>query len=112
MSQETPHDHISKKRVVYRIPGAVGVRVRGDEPYRVTETGGLAMDVYYPPDSTSGARLPAVVVVAGYSDARVPPLPGFGKFKEMGWSISWGELLAASGMVAITYTNREPAADL
>ena len=27
-------------------------------------------------------------------------------------SISWGQLIAASGLVAIAYTNREPAADL
>ena len=27
-------------------------------------------------------------------------------------SMSWGQLIAASGMVAIAYTNREPAADL
>jgi acetyl esterase/lipase len=34
------------------------------------------------------------------------------KFKEMGMSISWGQLIAASGLVAIAYTNREPAGDL
>ena len=28
------------------------------------------------------------------------------------WSISWAQLIAASGLVAIAYTNREPAADL
>ena len=30
----------------------------------------------------------------------------------MAASVSWGRLIAASGMVAIAYTNRQPAADL
>jgi len=30
----------------------------------------------------------------------------------MGMSISWGQLIAASGLVAIAYTNRQPAEDL
>jgi acetyl esterase/lipase len=34
------------------------------------------------------------------------------KFKDAAFCISWAQLLAASGLVAITYTNREPAADL
>ncbi len=68
------------------------------------------MDLYYPPDARLDARTPAVVIVAGFPD------PGFQRFvgcrfKEMGSSVSWGRLIAASGMVAITYTNRRPAAD-
>jgi acetyl esterase/lipase len=34
------------------------------------------------------------------------------KFKDTELCISWGRLMAASGLIAITYTNREPAADL
>jgi hypothetical protein len=30
----------------------------------------------------------------------------------MGSSVSWGKLIAASGMIAITYTNLEPGADI
>ena len=33
------------------------------------------------------------------------------KFKETGSYVSWARLTAASGLVAITYTNREPATD-
>jgi acetyl esterase/lipase len=32
--------------------------------------------------------------------------------KDMGSYVSWAQLVAASGMVAITYTNREPATDV
>ena len=34
------------------------------------------------------------------------------KFKEMAGYITWAQLVAASGMAAITYTNQDPAADL
>ena len=110
MSQETAQDHISRKRVAYTMPGVDAVTVRRDEPYRASDTGPLTMDLYRPPDS-SGARLPAVVVVGGYPGLGVQRVVGC-KFKEMGSSVSWGRLLAASGMVAITYENREPASDL
>jgi acetyl esterase/lipase len=66
--------------------------------------------VYYPPDSTSGARLPAVLFVTGLSDSGAERMVGC-KLKEMGSYISWAELAAASGLVAITYTNADPAAD-
>jgi hypothetical protein len=111
MSRETEPVHISKKAVVYRLHGMEAVEVRRDIEYRATEDGALTMDVYYPPDSTSGARPPAVVFVAGYTDAGYQKMLGC-KFKEMASSISWGQLTAVSGLAAITYTNREPATDL
>lgn len=111
MSQDIGPDHISKKMVVYGIPGMDGVEVRRDVEYGATRKGALTMDIYYPPGSKSGARTPAVVVVAGYPDSGFEANVGC-KFKEMGSSISWGQLMAASGMVAITYTNREPATDI
>jgi hypothetical protein len=111
MSKETKSEDISKKVVVYRIPAMAGVTIRRDVEYRATETDSLSMDIYYPPDFESGARLPAVVFVAGYPDLGFEAMLGC-KFKEMGAYISWGQLTAASGMIAITYTNREPTADL
>ena len=111
MSQDTRQDHISKRVVVYRIPGMDAVKVRRDVEYRAADAGALTMDIYYPPDSKSGARIPAAVIVAGYPDPGFQRILGC-KFKEMGSSVSWAQLMAASGVVAITYTNREPAADL
>jgi acetyl esterase/lipase len=52
-----------------------------------------------------------VVFVAGYSDVGFEKVFGV-KFKNMAMSVSWGQLAAASGLVAIAYTNREPAPDL
>lgn len=111
MSDGPDSSPMARKKVIYSIAGMAAVPVRRDEEYQATEAGALTMDIYYPPDSADTASLPAVVFVAGYPD------PGFRKmigcpFKEMGSSVSWAQLTAASGMAAITYTNREPAADI
>jgi acetyl esterase/lipase len=68
------------------------------------------MDVYYPPDSTSRARRPAVLFVTGLPDSGAERMVGC-RLKEMGSYISWAELTTTSGLVAITYTNAEPASD-
>ena len=106
-----PQDHISQKRAVYRIAGMERAIVRKDVVYRTTDAGPLTMDLYYPADTAADAPRPAVVLVAGYNDVGYEKMLGV-KFKEMGMSISWGQLIAASGLVAIAYTNREPAEDL
>lgn len=70
----------------------------------------LTMDVYEPPGANAGQRHPSVLFVTGFPD------PGFEsrmgcKQKEMASYVSWARLLAASGIVAIAYANRDPAAD-
>jgi dienelactone hydrolase len=95
---------ITKRPVVYRMLGQESVIVRRDVPYRDD----LTIDLYYPPQLK--VRAPAVIFVTGYPD------PGFQKFlgcrqKEMASYISWAELAAASGLIAVTYANREPPAD-
>jgi hypothetical protein len=107
MSQE----HISQKRAVYTIAGMERAVVRKDVVYRTTGDGPLTMDLYFPADAPRGTRLAAVVLVAGYNDAGYEKMLGV-KFKEMALTVSWGQLIAASGLIAIAYTNREPAADL
>ncbi len=104
-------DHLSQKRAVYAIAGMERAAVRKDVIYRSTDAGPLTLDVYSPADAADGARLPVVVLVAGYNDAGYEKMLGV-KFKDMAMAVSWGQLLAASGLVAIAYTNREPVADL
>jgi hypothetical protein len=111
MSHNREAEHISKQELVYRIAGMENVRVRRDVEYLAADGEALTMDIYYPPDAKRGARLPAVVFVAGFPDAGFETKVGC-KFKEMGASVSWGRVTAASGLVAITYTNREPARDI
>lgn len=94
---------IAMKRVLYSLPGVEAVTVRREE------IGGLAVSLYYPPEFEG--ILPAVVIVAGYPDAGFRKVVGC-SFQEMGSVVSWAELIAASGMVAVTYAYRDPAADL
>jgi len=110
MSPDTQRDHIFKKRVVYTRPGADAVTIRRDEPYRAADGSALPMDLYYPPHSTSGAQTPVVIFITGFSDVGAQRLFG-APLKQMGSYTSWAQLAAASGLAAITYTNREPAAD-
>lgn len=113
MNRDTKPIDISKQVVVYRIPGMDDVKVLRDVEYSASDAGALTMDIYYPPGSPESAprRLPAVVFVAGFPDEGFEAKVGC-KFKEMGSSVSWARLTAASGLVAITYTNREPTRDL
>lgn len=111
MSEDARHD-ITKKRVVYYLPGEDAVRISPDLEYRAADAGALTMDLYYPPDSKSGSRIPAVIFVIGYSDLGAKTILGC-KFKEMESFISWGRLAAASGLVAVTYsTGKDPAEDI
>lgn len=95
---------IAQRTVLYSLPEASGVEVR-TEPY----DGDLVIDVYALPRAQQNT--PAVVLVSGYPDTGFEKIVGC-KFKDMGSSQSWARLLAASGLVAITYTNRTPENDL
>jgi hypothetical protein len=98
---------MAKRVVVLALPGTDDVCVRRDVPYGAAEASAVspAMDVYLPPGASPEAPRAVVVFVLGYPD------PG-GWLKQMGAYTSWGRLVAASGIVAITYANRAPLADL
>ena len=106
----TPRHEVTLKKLVYTIPGAEAVTVRRDVPYRTTDAGPLGIDLYYPPGATSAPR-PAVVFATGFSDAGGRKMLGCA-IKEMELYIGWARLVAALGMVAIAYENRDPAADI
>ncbi len=110
MTESTARHPIAMKNVVYQISGMESVVVRRDETYRAADAAPLTMDLYYPPNVSSGVRLPAVIVVLGYRPKTPNPLGC--AFKEMEWSVGWGKLIAASGLATIFYTTREPDADL
>ena len=79
------------------MPGMNDVRVERGE----------TMDVYRP---AAGEPRRAVVIVAGYRDEGFQRIVGC-RFKEIGAVTSWARLMAASGLTAIAYTNRDPVAD-
>ncbi len=111
MSQEKQRHEMTFKKTVYQIPGMEAVTVRRDVVYDNAEAGPLTMDVYYPTGTQPPSGRPAVVFAAGFSDRGLEAMAGC-KLKEMAGYISWGQLVAASGMVGVTYTNHEPIADL
>lgn len=108
MSTDRKRAEIATKGVVYRLPNMEAVRVQRDVEYRRTEAGALSMDIYYP---QGDGKRGVVVFVTGGSDLGAERILGC-KFKEMESYVSWGQLVAASGMVGITYSNHEPAGDV
>lgn len=94
MTQQTPRHEMTKRPVLYTVPGMEGVTVRRDVVYRTTDAGALTLDLYSPPGPKTAPR-PAVVVVAGYPDPGFAAMLGC-RFKEMESSVSWARLLAAS----------------
>jgi hypothetical protein len=111
MSQDSEQSDITKKKVVHEIPGMDTVVIRRDAEYRAGDPDALTMEIYYPPDFQSGARFPAVVFVFGYPDPVFHRMLGC-KQKDMESYVTWARLAAASGIVAITYSNRQPADDI
>jgi dienelactone hydrolase len=109
--EEMTPTELASMTVVYSMPVVEAVTVRRDLPYRTSESESLTFDVYYPPDRSTHDRSPAVLIVFGYSDTGFPSVFGR-RFKETGQPVSWAKLIAASGMVAIVYSNRQPVEDL
>lgn len=85
--------------VVYRVPGMDQVIVKSDLKYTNVNDPNLLMDVYIPPGLAKGERRPAVVFIHGGAGAFLKP-------KDWGVYKSWGRLVAASGMIAVTFTHR------
>ncbi len=108
---ETPQAGMAGQRVVYTAPGMDAVTVRRGETYRTVDGRALTIDVYYPSQSPQAGGWPAVIFVTGFPDAGAQRMFGR-KFKEMGSFVSWAQLVAASGMAAITYDNDTPADDV
>lgn len=85
--------------VVYRVPGMERVTVKSNLKYTDADNPYLLMDVYSPPGPSKGERRPAVIFIHGSAGAE-------SKAKDWGIYISWGRLVAASGMVGVTFTHR------
>lgn len=111
MSGENKVHPIALKTVVSRISGMEAGTVIRDLEFPGADGAPAAMDAYLPPDAGKSSRPPVVVIVAGFPDAGFQRMLGC-RFKELGSTVSWGKLLAASGVAAVAYANRDPAADL
>lgn len=94
-------DDFKSKRIVYAIPAMEDAVVQKDITYKTIDDRELKLDIYYPPDYDGEARLPAVLFVHGDGS------PEFLKdAKDWGCYESWGQLVAASGLIAVTFNHR------
>jgi acetyl esterase/lipase len=73
-----------------------------DLVYKSVEGTDLKLDVYTPPDLLADTRLPGVLFIHG------GPLPADTRPRPKDWGVfvSYGELMAASGLVGVTFNHR------
>lgn len=90
-------------RVVYSVPGMERIQHLRDLVYKSLPSTTLLMDVYRPA-AVAGEAVPAVILVHGDG-----PAEWLKDIKDWGQYLSWGELLAASGLIAITFNHRSTA---
>lgn len=97
---------VATRRVLYEIPGMQSVQVRRSE-FKGANGDPLPLEIY---DAINPISDAVVAIVEGYPDAGFEKHVGC-KFMEMEWTICIARLIAASGMTAITHSNRDPAPD-
>jgi acetyl esterase/lipase len=97
-NKKTPtFEETIRMRVVFSVPGMDTVNVSRELAYKNADGDSLHMDVYSP--SGPPRPRPAVILIHG------GPIPKIGA-KNMGVFVSYGEMLAASGFVAVTFDHR------
>lgn len=105
---------VARRPVVMTLPGMDRAQVTRDIRYAPDAAPHIAMDVYRPAGLKAGETRPAVIFIHGGGPPGAP-------MKEMGVYTSYGRLIAAQGLVAVTFTHqlgypktliREGAADV
>lgn len=94
------------KRIVYQVPGMDRVHAQKNLMYKVVAGQPLLLDVYTPADASPKTGYPVVLLIHG------GPVPPRTAAKDWGTFVSYGQLLAASGVAAVTFNHRfySPAA--
>lgn len=87
--------------LAYELPGMEQVEVRSVE-YRRVDGAPYFMDIYYPPQMAPDEHLPVVIFVQGFTNEAAIRLNGVPN-REFGPLRSWGRLVAAAGMIGVTY---------
>jgi acetyl esterase/lipase len=88
-------------RIVYAIPDMRRVSVERDLVYKTVDATALRFDVYYPPAAEKAHSYSTVILMHG----EAPP-EMLANAKDWGQFVSWAELLAAQGFVAVTFNRR------
>jgi acetyl esterase/lipase len=89
----------ARKPIVYRTPRMDEAMVHSNLKYTDTAEPRLLMDIYAPPNTSTGSKRAGVLMIHGGVPA---PLP----VKDMGIFQSWGRLIAAHDMIAMSFTHR------
>ena len=93
---------LTQKRIVYQIPGMEDVICHKGIVYHTINGMDLKADIYMPPAIEKETGHPLVIIVNNYPDSAINKRFGRDQ-KDIELFISWAELIAASGMVAVTY---------
>lgn len=109
--QNTQTKQRERGAVVYDLPRVDEVIVKKDMPYQDISGSTLKMDIYYPPDFNFQSKIPAVIIVWGFSDAAGRKLLG-SEFRKNIQYVSWCKIISASGMAAIVYETTNPEKDI
>jgi acetyl esterase/lipase len=94
-------DQLIPKRVVYSVPMMDQVRVRKNLVYKVVDGKSLTADVYTPAGSGPMERPVVVFIHGGPIPHNLLTLP-----KEWGLFVSYGQIIAASRFVGVTFNHR------
>ena len=73
----------------------------------ITFAEGLKLDIYFPPRPFATGLVPAVIINNGLNDTYTTANEG-AAFKDLARNIDWARIIAARGLVAITYDSLEP----
>lgn len=101
VSHHRSTDKGTQRRVVYSIPDMEQTRVESNITYKTIEDKALKLDIYYPAPYQRHTPLPAVILVHGDG-----PTSYLEHIKDSQQYTSWGKLIAASGLIAITANHR------
>jgi acetyl esterase/lipase len=93
---------LHERRVVYKVPGMSNVCVKRDVTYKSGDGTRLEMDVYTPAGVSKSAKVPGVLFIHG-GPIRSDYQP---RLKNWGQYLSYGELIAASGLIGVTFNHR------
>jgi hypothetical protein len=102
---------VDKVRIVLQTKSMNEVVIKRGVVYHTAENDSLSMDLYYPPSADRLAVFPLVVFVFGYPDT-IMRESSVTKLKDMGQYVSWAQLIASSGLVALTYETLDPVSDI
>jgi acetyl esterase/lipase len=94
-------NRLYEERVVYSVFDMDKVGVREDLVYRTLEDQELKLDIYYPRDFRPGGLLPAAILVHGEWPPHI-----IRHSKDLGVYVTWGQLIASSGVIAVNFNHR------